>query len=228
MSTDIAHGQKKGPTKAPHVTSRLKPLEHFRAVLRSLPWPHDNDGNALRTLAVTSCRRREGVSTAASQIAAAAASADNPRVILIDANIRTPALHRMLKLKRGPGFAEFVRNENTFAETVKHVGNLAVLTAGQTLTDGADVYDSALVVDKLNELSDYFDLVVLDLPPAGSDSAAVKIAGFCDGTLLVIESEQTNREVAYRTKQLLSRGNAKLLGAVLNKRQVVLPKWLYG
>ena len=75
-------------------------------------------------------------------------------------------------------------------------------------------------------LKDEFDLVVFDMPPAGEASSTTRLAGRLDGVLLVVEAEQATVEDALRTKQLLTRCGARLVGAIMNKYQEHLPNWL--
>jgi len=70
-----------------------------------------------------------------------------------------------------------------------------------------------------------FELVVLDLPAAGTRSAAIHLAGLLDGVLLVVEAEGVRWESVNRLRQLLDRAGANVAGAILNKRRRYTPRW---
>jgi Mrp family chromosome partitioning ATPase len=203
--------------------------EYYRDVLRQLPWPGHEGSSPVRTLGVTSCVEGEGVSTLAVQMAAAAASYEGCRVLLVDANLARPSLHRMLRVSRSPGLAECLLEPTQPGLNLQPSpdGNFAVLAAGNADGHWQQAYDSPTLARIVQGLRDGFDLVVLDLPATGQTMSAAQLAGVLDGTLLVIEADCVSWEVARRTKELLSRAGVRLVGAVLNKRRDYLPAWLY-
>lgn len=102
-----------------------------------------------------------------------------------------------------------------------------VLAAGDSPGASRRADDSTRSNLAVQELRNDFDLVVFDLPPAGDSAGGDRLAAMMDGVLLVIEAERVRWQVAQRTKERLLHGDARLLGAVLNKRQRHVPGWLY-
>jgi len=202
--------------------------EHCRTVLRRLGWPNIGSGQTLRAIAVTSCYSGEGVSTVAAELAAAAASGDQ-RILLVDANLARPAVHRIFAVERTSGLAEAVLQGSELTDCIRpsSIANLSLLTAGGPQQRGTDVYDSGSLAAVLKAVREEFDLALIDLPAVGEASSAIRLAGLCDGVLLVVESERVRREVARRASEQLAQANAVLLGAVLNKRRRHVPDWLY-
>ena len=129
----------------------------------------------------------------------------------------------------GPGLAELALKEAVISD-VLHVcsrpENLAILLAGEAAGEPARVYRSSVLVDVVNTLRRDFCLIVVDLPEANLASPLVRLSGFLDGVLLVVAANGVRREAARRTKELLTRSEVPLLGAVLNKRRQELPRWL--
>ena len=79
----------------------------------------------------------------------------------------------------------------------------------------------------LNLVGIHYRLIVIDMPPLFEASHTARLAGLCDGVIMVVEAEQARREVAHQAKQELLRWNANLVGVVLNKRRFYIPKWIY-
>jgi len=202
--------------------------EHCRTVLRRLNWPNVGPGRTLRAIAVTSCYAGEGVSTVAAALAATAASGDR-RILLVDANLARPAVHQIFAADRAPGLAEAVLQGSELTDCIRpsSIANLSLLAAGGPKQRCANVYDSGGLAAVLKAVREEFDLAVFDLPAVGEASSAIRLAGLCDGVLLVVESERVRREVARRASQQLAQADALLLGAVLNKRRRHVPDWLY-
>jgi Mrp family chromosome partitioning ATPase len=87
--------------------------------------------------------------------------------------------------------------------------------------------DAATLPELIGALRNQFDLVLFDLPAAGTASAVLRVGRHLDGVLLVVEAERIRREVAARTTDQLEAGGCRMLGAVLNKRREHVPAWLY-
>lgn len=227
------------PEARPRVDLHEEVRSHFQSLLSRLPWlPGESSADdalasgakprGLRTLGLTSCYRGEGVSTVAAQLAVAAAQSGDVRVLLVDANPARPAVHRMFGAASGPGWSDVLREETDLETALQPIDapHLFVLAAGTSPGASRRRDESARCRYAVEELRNEFDLVVFDLPPAG-DAGADRLAAMLDGVLLVIEAERVRWQAALRTKEHLLRGDARLLGAVLNKRQQHVPRWLY-
>ncbi len=214
--------------------------EYYRTVLRSLNWPtgadaeprgHDDATEVIRTLGVTSCARREGVSTIAAHLAATAAQMDAGNVLLVDANLACPVVHDLFDVDLSPGLVESAANPSAMQAFLQPSGyeHLEILTAGEPegKLSGA-AFDSAGISRLIADIERTFRLVVFDMPPAGEQSATLRLAGMLDAVIIVVEAERVRYEVARRAKELLERAGARVRGAVLNKRRDYVPRWLYG
>jgi len=200
---------------------------YYRTLLRGLDWPSNRSADSLQTLAITSCQRGEGVSTVAAHLAVTAASSLTHRVLLVDANIAWPSLHKTFGLTLDPGQSDHARPRRSVQST--HYKNLGLLTSRSlsgndpTSIDGLTERFSQLVVAAKRS----FDLAVFDMPAANPTNLGLQLFAIFDGVLLVAEAERVRSEVAEHTKQKLDQVGANLLGVVLNKRTYHIPNWLY-
>ncbi len=203
--------------------------EYYRKVLRQLAWPGSGECRAPQSLGVTSCYDGEGVSTVAAQLAAAAASGGDHRVLLVDGNLVRPSLGRRFGVAAGPGLADVILGHQEITEAARPttVANLSLLPAGEPNGNLPHVYDSARLTLVVESLRRAFDLIVFDMPPVGQAGSGIALARLVDRVLLVVESERVRWEVAQRTKQLLLSAEVRLAGVILNKRQHHVPEWLY-
>ena len=205
--------------------------EYFQTLLSRLPWIGNGSTHPVQTLGLTSCYSGEGVSTVATQLAIAAASCGNHQVLLVDFNLIRPSVQRTFGVNLSPGLAEVLLDDGKLETGIQSssVANLSLLTAGASDRDLAQAYyyHLASLPSLVESLKRDFDLVVFDMPAASQSSSAISLAGIFDRVLLVVESERVSWEVAQRSKEILTRASARLLGVVMNKRREHVPNWLY-
>ncbi len=207
--------------------------EYYQTLLRGLAWPGNGSTDSLQTLAITSCHRGEGVSTVAAQLAVTAASSGTHQVLLVDANVTCPSLHKTFGLTLNSGQSDESRPQASVQST--RYKNLGLLTAGSLGgNELAGSYGSKGIcgsVDRFSQLvataKRSFDLVVFDMPAANPANLSLQLFATFDGVVLVVEADRVRREVAEHTKQKLAEVGANLLGVVLNKRTYHIPNWLY-
>ncbi len=202
--------------------------EYCEALLYRLLWSKAPSALPLRTLGITSCHRGEGVSTVTSHLAVAAATAGGLPVLLVDANLSRPMVHRIFPVTQSPGWSEVLSDPPGMSLAIQPSGvkNLSVLPAGRPNQQNWPSNVSAIST-ALKRFATDFELIIFDLPAVGQTDAAIRLAGLLDGVLLIVEAERVRQEVARRTRELLRRANVNLLGAVLNKRRQHVPAWLY-
>jgi Mrp family chromosome partitioning ATPase len=157
---------------------------------------------------------------------AATAAGGQHRVLLVDANLGRPRVHRIFDLPCSPGLGEVLVSPGRASEAIRPsvFGNLSVLCAGEV--SGKALVDVGELSDALEAVRAGYDLVVFDLPAAGESSFAVCVAGMLDGVILVVEAERVRWEVADRAKHRLLGAKTQLLGTVLNKRRQYGPAWM--
>jgi capsular exopolysaccharide synthesis family protein len=173
---------------------------------------------APRTLSVTSSQSLEGKSTTAMALARGLASVGN-RVLLIDADMRNPSIHRALGIAAGNGLSNLLTGHSELQEVVRATDSrgLCVVTAGPIPPNPAEL----LAGDGLNRVMksalESFDHVVIDSPPVLGLADAPLIARTTEGTIFVIEAGRTRSSQARHALDRLLGVRAHILGAVLTK-----------
>lgn len=171
----------------------------------------------LRTIVVTSSGPGEGKTTTAAALAATMAGGGN-RVLLVDADMRRPRVHKVFGIQNGAGLSSLIVGEGTLAGAIvaTEVPNLDVLPCGPVPPNPAELLHTAAFANLLAEMGRTYDRVVIDSPPAGVVADAIVIGTQVDGTLLVLKAGETSRDAATRTARGLKDVKARIFGAVLN------------
>ncbi len=203
--------------------------EYYETLRYSLLKSENETTELPHIIAVTSCNRREGVSTIASSFAVTLAL-HGDRVLFIDANFRHPSAQQIFRVNPSPGLGEVLYDgiDITKAIQTSAIQNLFILSTGEMKKDPAQRYESQEFIELLNTFKRDYGYVVFDAPPLQrAGNSAVRLSGLVDGVILVIESEKIRWEVAQRMKAQMVEAKANLLGVVLNKRKFHVPRWLY-
>jgi capsular exopolysaccharide synthesis family protein len=172
----------------------------------------------LRSLLVTSPGPLEGKSLTACGLAVSMALAGR-KVILADADLHRPVLHRRLGLRHGPGLTDALLNEQlVLAELLQEtsIAGLRFLGGGDVPSNPGELLTSPRMHDVLAQLRAMSDMVVIDTPPAAVLVDASILSPEVDGVLLVAKAGRTRREMARRALISLNRVGALVVGAVLN------------
>jgi capsular exopolysaccharide synthesis family protein len=183
----------------------------------------------LRAISITSCHLGEGCSTVAAQIALMLANCGEGRILLVDANIQHPSVHRIFEENLSPGLADIFCDDygNMTLIRPSRTNNLDLLCAGQADAGLSWRSDSKSFTELLDLWKREYSFVIFDSPASREGNDAVSLGSLVDAVILVIEAEKVRWEVAQRTKDRLIDANANVLGVVLNKRQFYIPGWLY-
>ena len=174
-------------------------------------------GRPFKVLAVTSAVPKEGKTTTSANLATSFAQTGH-RVLLVDVDLHRGGLHRVFGLQAGRGLTEILTGHSTLEQVVQHtsVAGLDLVGTGAFPDNPAELVLRREMKEFLAEVSQKYDLVVLDSPPVLAVSESMVIASQADATLLVVWSGRTSRKLVHvAVRQLLSRG-ANLLGCVLN------------
>ncbi|WP_020618758.1 CpsD/CapB family tyrosine-protein kinase [Paenibacillus daejeonensis] len=191
--------------------------EAYRAIRTRIAFP--TDGKELKVIMITSTKKGEGKSSTAANIAISIAQTGK-KVVLIDADMRRPALHQMFGAINHTGLANFLANLSVEpGEIVRsmHIENLYFVPSGLTPSNPAELLTMTRMDELLHYLKDVYDVIIIDTPPALSVSDAQIVAAKSDGVVVVVEYGKVNRSNAKKVSFYLNQVNAKLLGVVLNK-----------
>jgi polysaccharide biosynthesis transport protein len=171
----------------------------------------------LRTILVTSSGPQDGKTTSAINVASAMAESGS-RVLLVDADMRRPRVHKAFGVNNGVGLSSLILGEGQLSDAIKQteVPNLSVLTCGPVPPNPAELLHTKRFEEIFEQLSKQYDRVIFDSPPIGIVSDGVVLSTKVDGTLLVLRSAKTSRDQAMRILRMLRSVNARIFGAVVN------------
>ncbi len=173
--------------------------------------------NQYKTLLFTSSGQGEGKSTVVANLAVAAAQAKQ-RVVVVDADFRRPSMNKVFGLSNDKGFSQALLREQNIKSLLRSTEyeGLKVLTSGPNPPNPDVALDPRAVGAVLSELTQTFDLVLFDGPPALIVADACLIAPLFDGVIVVTKYDHTPPSELRRIVAQLKAVNANVIGTVLN------------
>lgn len=182
-----------------------------------------------RSLAITSSKPAEGKSTTSFAIANSLARADR-RVVLIDADMRSPSLHRMLDVDGSTGLSNYLSGDNNIESMLRRSGRseLLLLPAGPQPPNSADLLSGDRFERLIGELIERFDHVIVDAPPVMGLADSPLIASKVEGVVFVVEAHSTGKSVARVALSRLRASQAHLLGVIATKFNTKRAHYGYG
>jgi capsular exopolysaccharide synthesis family protein len=173
---------------------------------------------ALETLVVTSAAPGDGKSTTLGNLAVTMAQSEK-RTILVDADLRRPALHKLFDVSNSQGLTTMAVEDSALAEpplSPTGVENLWLLPSGPLPPNPAEILGSRRMEDIIAALKARADLILFDAPPVIAVTDAAVLGTKTDAVLLIVRAGKTRREHALRARELLEKAKVRLVGAVLN------------
>jgi len=182
----------------------------------------------IKTILFSSPSEGEGNSTVLLNFAITLAS-EGEKVLLVDANLRNPALHDIFTLDKEVGLTELLTGENTLKDVIKKTAldNLAVITSGIPNSNPSAIFTTQSLGSSLEQMKTQADWVLFDSPPINAYNDASSLASKMDGVVMVVEAEKTRWEVVQSARQHIENGKLKILGVILNRRKFHIPDWAY-
>ncbi len=182
----------------------------------------------LRMVLVTSAVPGEGKTTTAVNLAVMLANMGD-KVLLVDADLRRPAIHKRFGLDNSTGLGSVVLGQAELSSAIRAADgqpNLSVLSAGPTFPNPAEVLSSARTREVLTSLRDRYDLILIDSPPVMPVSDPLILSEMSDGVIMVTKGGATSRAAARQACQSLEKINSAIIGVVMNC--VKAPRGGYG
>jgi len=175
-------------------------------------------GKPPKVMMVTSARREEGKTTTSINTAISLTKSD-ARVLLVDADMRRPRLHKAFKVSNTIGLSSFLSGNEEFSGALiktTSVPGLDIMTSGPLPPNPAELLGSYRLRELIHALYALYDFVVFDTPPILGLADAAITSTQTEGVILVVRSGETPKEAAQQAKKILENVNAKVLGVVLN------------
>jgi capsular exopolysaccharide synthesis family protein len=174
-------------------------------------------GRPPRIIAITSPAREEGKTTTAINTAISFARS-GAKVLIIDADMRRPKLHRLFDVDNTSGLSTYLSGIEELTEDLMketNIPNLHVITSGPVPPNPAELLNSLRLKELINSLYLY-NFIIFDTPPVIGLPDSLILSSYTDGVMLIAKSGKTTKETTLETRRMLEAVGAKILGIVLN------------
>ena len=201
--------------------------EAYRALRTSLVFTAG--GESGRMVAVTSAQALEGRTTTACNLAMVLAFGGS-RVLLVDADMRHPEIHKFLNVSNVVGLSQLLAGQARIREAIQRTNepNLCVITAGRSAVNPHELLASKRMKQLAATLKQGpFDWIVIDTPPVLAVPDAEILAPLVDSVALVHVADMTRRSLAEVAVRRLLASHPRIIGAVLNRVKVSRNKYYY-
>lgn len=192
--------------------------QRFDEAMKTLRTNIQFSGADIRTIMMTSTEPNEGKSEITFHTALSFANTGK-RVLLIDADIHKSVLTTRYHLDQEvDGLSQYLTGQKRAEEVIysTNVDNFDILFSGPYAPNPAELFESSLMRELLEEAAKHYDYVLVDTPPVGSLIEGAIIAQYCDGAILVIKSGAISYKRVQRVKKQVEKSGCRMLGAVLN------------
>ena len=190
--------------------------EAFRALRTNIQYASID--RPVRSIVVTSSRERDGKTVIASNLAAAIAQAGK-KVILIDSDLRRPALTKSFHLREREGLTDalFLPNFEQLLTWSSQIDNLKIMPSGSIPPNPAELIGSERLQALLEFMKQHVDFIIFDSPPLLAVTDAALLSARVDGVVLVVNAGKTRKDESMRAVESLQKVGANILGVVVNK-----------
>lgn len=208
--------QSSGAVSLITIADKTSPIaEQYRTIRTNIQFASAD--RKIQTIVVTSSGPSEGKSTTAANIAVVFANSGQ-RVLLVDADMRKPTVHKTFGLTNEAGLSKVLSSNNSVLEMAQPsmVDNLSILTSGPKPPNPSELLGSTRMNQVIDEARHLYDVIIFDMPPVVTVTDAQIMASKADGTLLVVRENVTRKDALTKAKDLLEMVQARVLGVVYN------------
>jgi len=192
--------------------------EAFRTLRTNIKF--SNLDKPIKTLLITSPIPEAGKSSVSINLALTMAQ-DKYKVVLVDTDLRKPTIHKIFQQDNKTGLTNILVEDKKLKEVMRRVTdvdpNLYFIPSGPIPPNPSELLGSNRMKELIKELQEQADFVIFDSPPVIAVTDALVLATQVDGVVLILNFGEVPREAAKRTKELLEKVKANILGVVLNK-----------
>jgi capsular exopolysaccharide synthesis family protein len=201
-------------------------VEEYRKLASVLH--HAQAAHGLKVLMVTSAAAGEGKTLTSVNLALTLSRSFHRRVLLIDCDLRKPTVHTIFGLENTAGVIDALRsNDDPKVHLVQVLPRLTLMLSGGLAADPITLLSSDVVPNLFRDVSEMFDWVIVDTPPAGVLPDCSLLAPAVDAAVVVVGAFETPYPLVQRAIEAI--GRDKVIGAVMNRAErPVSPKYYYG
>ena len=181
-----------------------------------------------KTILITSSVPSEGKTVTAVN-AAVSLTQTGARVVLIDADMRKPRLHKILEVPDQTGLSSFLAGQAPLEDILQDtkIPNLHCIACGIRPPNPSELLSAMRMSELLTELAKSYDYVIVDSPPLSNVADGRVVSAKCDRTVMVVKAFSTSRHQVRRAIDSLMEANAELAGVILNDLDVRIPNSSY-
>jgi len=215
----------------PHLVAyfdRMSPItEQYRALKTNLATMHA--GTPPTSIVVTSARKGEGKTITALNLAVTLADDKESRVVVVDADLRTPAVHRRFGIDNQRGLSDYLTG-SVMLEVVlqrSRLPNLSLLPSGRLPGNPGELLAGRKMDDLLQRLTRDFDHVIIDAPAVSAATDASVVGNRADGAIVVVRLGETPKREVFSAMDLLKQARVSILGTVLTHLEPIMTEYYY-
>lgn len=231
-----AYREKKGEDRLPDLLipldTHLKPLDTeiaeemlslYKTIDALLP------GRKRKTIQFIGSREGEGTSTIAREFARISAARIGKSVLLLDGDRHQATQKHFFAIKSDYSWIDALVKAESVDDALYQIGEskLFVSPSCNSAKSTPEIFDSPRFDSFWRNLTERFDLILIDSPPLNVSADGLAIAARVDGVILVLEAEKTRWQSAKNVKDSITRVGGQMLGIVLNKRHYYIPPAIY-
>ncbi|MDH4422867.1 MULTISPECIES: CpsD/CapB family tyrosine-protein kinase [Bacillus] len=201
-----------------HQEPKSRITEQYRNIRTNIEFTSVD--NNIRSIMVTSANPGDGKTMTVSNLAVVFGQ-QGKKVLVIGADLRKPSIQDLFAVHTSNGLTNVLSGQANIMQCIQKtdIENVYVMASGPIPPNPAELLGNQVMDEVLLEAYNMFDIVLIDTPPVLAVTDAQILANKCDGIILVVRSEKTEKDKIVKTKQLLDKASGKILGVVLNDKK---------
>ncbi|PGQ08153.1 tyrosine protein kinase [Bacillus cereus] len=201
-----------------HKEPKSRIAEQYRNIRTNIEFTSVD--NHIRSIVVTSADPGDGKTTTIANLAVVFGQ-QGKKVLVIGADLRKPTIQNLFAIHHSNGLTSLLSGQAKLMQCIQKtdVENVYLMASGQIPPNPAELLGNRVMDEALLEAYNMFDIILIDTPPVLVVTDAQILANKCDGVILVVRSEQTEKDNIVKAKQILDKASGKLLGVVLNDKR---------
>ncbi|MEX0414529.1 CpsD/CapB family tyrosine-protein kinase [Bacillus sp. C30] len=174
----------------------------------------------MRSLIVTSADPGDGKTTTIANLAVVFGQ-QGKKVLVIGADLRKPTIQNLFAIHHSNGLTNVLLGQAKLMQCIQKtdIENVYLMASGPIPPNPAELLGNRVMDEVLLEAYNTFDIILIDTPPVLAVTDVQILANKCDGIILVVRSEKTEKDKIVKAKQILDKASGKLLGVILNDKR---------